>query len=133
MTDDFSIHDLDEAEGQASDVSVHAGFPNPAADSDRRMHGLSLDQLLLRHPSSTYLFRLQGHQWAREGIADGDIAVVDKSLHSSAADLVIAWQGDEFLLMRQQRLPGDVTPWGVVTAIVHQYRLPRAGVPNVSA
>lgn len=133
MIDDFSIHDLNETEGRPSEVSIHAGFPNPAADSDRRSHGLSLDQLLLRHPSSTYLFRLQGHQWAHEGIADGDIAVVDKSLRPMAADLVIAWQGDEFMLIRRQRLPGDVTPWGVVTAIVHQYRLPHVGVSHVPA
>lgn len=122
MTDDFSIHDIDAADGDLSQVSVHAGFPNPAADTDRRSHALSLDQLLLRRPSSTYLFRLKGHQWAREGIADGDIAVVDKALFARNQDLVIAWHNDEFLLVRNRALPEGVAPWGVVSAIVHHYR-----------
>jgi DNA polymerase V len=107
---------------QLSQVSVHAGFPNPATDSDRTSHGLSLDQLLLGRPSSTYLFRLSGHGWAREGVADGDIAVVDRALGVRPNDLVVAWQGDEFMLIRAHRLPADIAPWGVVSAIIHHYR-----------
>jgi DNA polymerase V len=83
---------------------------------------LSLDQLLFKRPSSTYLFRLSGHQWSREGIADGDIAVVDRALTAKPGDLVVAWRGDDFLLVRLRQLPEDVAPWGVVAAIVHLYR-----------
>jgi SOS-response transcriptional repressor LexA len=120
---DFRMYD-DVPEDKLSDVSVHAGFPNPAADTDRRGSGLSLDQLLLTHPSSTYLFRLAGHAWASEGIGDGDIAVVDRALQATAQDMVIAWRDDEFLLVRRQKLPAGITPWGIVTAIVHHYRKP---------
>jgi DNA polymerase V len=103
-------------------VSVHAGFPNPATDGDRSSHGLSLDQLLLGRPSSTYLFRLSGHAWAGEGISDGDIAIVDRILTVHPGDLVIAWQEDDFLLLRARNLPKHVAPWGVVSAVVHRYR-----------
>jgi hypothetical protein len=109
-------------EERLSDVSVHAGFPNPAADTDRKASALSLDQLLLTHPSSTYLFRLSGHTWAREGIADGDIAVVDRTCGARPSDLVVAWHLDDFLLTRRHLLPREVAPWGTVTAIVHHYR-----------
>ena len=119
---DITIHNFDEPDNALSEISVHAGFPNPAADTDRRRSSLSLDQLLLRHPSSTYLFRLRGHQWAREGVNDGDIAVVDRAIGPTRSDLVIAWQDDEFMLARRHSLPDNTTPWGVVTAIVHQYR-----------
>lgn len=105
-----------------SDISVHAGFPNPATDTDRTSHGLSLDQLLLGRPSSTYMFRLHGHSWVREGIADGDIAVVDRSQAARPGDLVVAWDDNEFLLVRKQQLPHHLTPWGAVTAVVHLYR-----------
>jgi SOS-response transcriptional repressor LexA len=103
-------------------VSIHAGFPNPATDNDRSSHSLSLDQLLLGRPSSTYLFQLKGHAWAADGIADGDIAIVDRVLAVCPNDFVIAWQGDDFLLLRARNLPKQVAPWGVVSAIVHRYR-----------
>jgi SOS-response transcriptional repressor LexA len=112
---------MEESE-QLSNISVHAGFPNPATDSDRISHGLSLDQLLVQSTASTYMFRLQGHAWAHEGIADGDIAVVDRALSVRKTDLVIAWENDVFLLVRAWRLPPGVTAWGVVRAIIHHYR-----------
>lgn len=112
----------DSSSEKLSEVSVHTGFPNPAADTDRKNTSLSLDQLLLAHPSSTYLFRLSGHNWAREGIADGDIAVVDRACGPRPGDLVVAWNQDDFLLTRRHLLPKEVTPWGTVTAIVHHYR-----------
>jgi len=59
-------------------VSVHAGFPNPAAE--RSGAPLSLDKLLVRHPSSTYFFRIRGHTWHRYGVFDGDLAELDRAL-----------------------------------------------------
>lgn len=115
-------HDEQPEPEQLSDVSIHAGFPNPAADSDRRAVSLSLDQLLLSRPSSTYMFRLSGHSWSGEGIAAGDIAVVDRAILPKPRDLVVTWLGDEFTLTRRSNLPLVHTPWGTVTAIVHMYK-----------
>lgn len=98
-------------------VSMHAGFPNPAADR----HGapLSLDRLLITHPSSTYFFRLRGHQWEEQGIFDGDIAIIDKALTPHAQDLVVWWQdGGEFYLTRFNRAKKQ-NIWGVVSSIIH--------------
>lgn len=106
-------------------VSTHRGFPNPALE--RRAPGsetlaLDLNQLLIRQSSSTYLFRIAGHHWADQGIFDGDIAVIDRAAQAGPADLLIAWGDEGMTLMRQSHLTHDVTPWGVVTAIIHQYR-----------
>lgn len=121
---------MDPTENQddkLSEISLHAGFPNPAADRDRGTASLSLDRLLLGRPSSTYLFRLSGHAWANEGVADGDIAIVDRALAVQPDDLVMAWRGDDFILVRSRQLPEDVAPWGVVSSIVHLYREPHHG------
>jgi SOS-response transcriptional repressor LexA len=112
----------DVPEDKLSDVSIHAGFPNPATDTDRQSSGLSLDQLLVKHPSSTYMFRLSGHAWVSEGIDDGDIAIVDRAYRVLPNDLVIAWNNEEFFLVRARRLPEHVVPWGVVTSVIHHYR-----------
>jgi len=103
-------------------VSVHAGFPNPAAD--KSLGNLDLHQLLVSRPSSTFLFRISGQQWQELGIFDGDIAVIDRSLDAHSND-VVAWWNDgagEFALSHRSKLPQDAALWGVVTATVHQFR-----------
>ncbi|HSW37018.1 MAG TPA: S24 family peptidase [Candidatus Saccharimonadales bacterium] len=113
-----------EALAGSDGVSIHTGFPNPAierAGQGRRL-ALDLNQLLIRHPSSTYLLRISGHQWADQGVFDGDIAVIDRALVPSKFDLVVAWEEAGFALYRYLALNHSQKPWGVVTAIVHQYQ-----------
>jgi DNA polymerase V len=100
-----------------TDISVHAGFPNPAAE--RSGSPLSLDKLLIRHPSSTYFFRVRGHHWHRWGVFDGDIAIIDRSLRPRERELVIWWQETgEFSLAPFDQAEHQPI-WGAVTAIIH--------------
>lgn len=117
MQDD--IQTLADGDG----VSLHTGFPNPALDQRGQGRPLALDinQLLVRHPSSTYLFRVSGHAWARQGVYDGDIAVVDRALTPKPHQLVICWQASGFSIARLRQLTPEDEPLGVVTAIIHQY------------
>lgn len=105
-------------------VSIHTGFPNPGLDhrGGRQPLSLDLNQLLVQRPSSTYLFKIDGHQWADRGIYDGDIAVIDRAAQAGASDLIVAWRDGASTLLRQHQLAHDDQPWGVVTAIIHQYR-----------
>lgn len=103
-------------------VSVHTGFPNPATDT--RLEGLSLSQLLIAHPVSTFFIRIQGHQWENQGIFDGDIAIVDRALNPRGTDLTIWWQDDNFAVSKYQAILKEREVWGVITAIIHQYRIP---------
>lgn len=104
-------------------VSVHAGFPNPAADRRKQGITLSLDfnQLLVKHPSSTFAFRIHGHRWADNGIYDGDVAVVDRAKPARDRDIVIRWADNGFELKRRYQLADQDEAWGVVTAIIHRY------------
>lgn len=105
-------------------VSVHSGFPNPALEhrADRRPLSLDLNQLLVRQPSSTYLFRVGGHTWSDQGIYDGDIAIVDRAPMAHRTDLLVVWRPDGSTIMRQHQLTPEDKPWGVITAVIHQYR-----------
>lgn len=105
-------------------VSVHAGFPNPAADRQRAGSPLSLDlnQHLIKHPSSSFLFRIAGHAWVPDGVFDGDIAIIDRALTPQLTDLVVTWQSSGFSLSRKRQLKPEEEPLGVVTSIIHQYR-----------
>ncbi len=101
-------------------VSIHSGFPNPAADHIGRPAALALDlnQLLIRHPTSTFLFRIRGEHWADQGVFDGDIAIIDRALRANPQDLVLTWQDESFELTRQQNNTNQYV-WGVVSAIIH--------------
>jgi SOS-response transcriptional repressor LexA len=102
-------------------VTVHAGFPNPAADR-RGTPALNLDQLLIAHPTSTYLFRVRGDDGVEQGIFDGDIAVIDRALTPRSSDLVLAWFDHEFAIKSFQKVTPDVAVWGVISSVIHQYR-----------
>lgn len=67
---------------------VAAGFPSPADDYAER--SLSIDELLIKHPSATYLVRAHGDSMIRSGIFDQDILIVDRSLEARDGDIVIA-------------------------------------------
>src|SRR5256885_17213864 len=103
-------------------VSVHAGFPNPAAD--KSLHGLDLNRLLIQHTASTFLFRVRGSDWESAGVFAGDIAIVDRALDPRKNDVVLWWddgQG-EFAISAYSGMPLSATCWGVVTGTVHQLR-----------
>jgi len=72
---------------------VAAGFPSPADDYIERH--LSLDELLIKHPSATYLVRAEGDSMIGSGIFNQDILLVDRSLTPRHGDIVVAAIGGE--------------------------------------
>ncbi len=102
-------------------VSVHSGFPNPAADSP--LGNPDFNKLLVRHPVATYCMRIAGHAWEEQGIFDGDIAVIDRAISAHPQDLALWWQDESFVIGKQAKMPSRSTIWGVVTAIIHPTRV----------
>lgn len=111
----------DETEEQTG-VSMHAGFPNPAAD--KSLGGLDLNRLLIQNTASTFLFRLRGNEWEELGIFDGDLAVVDRALDARKNDLVIWWSEhtENFAISKRKDIKVSANAWGVVAAVIHQFR-----------
>lgn len=103
-------------------VVFHAGFPNAA--EDEKFGSLSLDELAVRHRSSTFFWRLENDVpellWRA-----GSILVVDRSLEPKENSLIVTASDDEFLLLRLHNtrlyrlngalVEGEVATWGVVT------------------
>ncbi|HJQ08826.1 MAG TPA: S24 family peptidase [Candidatus Saccharimonadales bacterium] len=105
-----------------SGVSIYTGFPNPAID--KSLHGLDLNQLLIQHSTSTYLFRISGSSWEGAGVFDGDIALVDRALDPRKNDVVLWWNDSrgEFAISSCKQIPPHASCWGVITATIHQFR-----------
>ena len=68
--------------------SVVAGFPSPA--EQYLEPPLDLNELLVRRPAATFFVRVQGDSMIGEGIHDGDLLVVDRSLRPASGDVIIA-------------------------------------------
>jgi DNA polymerase V len=64
------------------------GFESPAAE--HKQLELSLDELLVEHPSSTFLALAQGDSMQGVGIFSGDVLIVDRALTAKDHDIIIA-------------------------------------------
>lgn len=104
-------------------VSVHTGFPNPAIDAS--LQGLNLNTLLIQNGASTFMMRIAGDDWQALGIWNSDIALIDRALQPRSGDIVVWLHEGSFALSYLPNAPKQASIWGVVTAIIHQFRATR--------
>jgi DNA polymerase V len=112
-------------------------FPSPA--EDYREVPLSLDDLLIWRPASTFLLRAGSNEMAAEGIRRGDLLVIDRACQPLHNALVVAADGGQLCIRRLLGRPGawklqgpegprpateDTSLWGVITAVVHRLVVP---------
>ncbi|GIU37152.1 DNA polymerase V [Shewanella hafniensis] len=64
------------------------GFESPAAEYTQL--GLSLDELLITHPSASFLCVAQGDSMQDVGIYDGDVLIVDRHETARNGDVIVA-------------------------------------------
>jgi len=117
---------------------VSAGFPTPGDDLKDK---IDLNAHLVRRPESTYLLRVQGDSMIGEGIFEGDMLVVDRSIEPISGNIVIAIVNGEFTVKKLYRngskielLPAnprckkitfsegsELEIWGVVTNSIRSF------------
>lgn len=73
--DPFPITQADSFE--SSVAGVKAGFPSPSDDFREK---LDLVKLLVRHPASTFFFRIDGVSMVDADMDEGDIIIVDRTV-----------------------------------------------------
>lgn len=81
-----------------ADAGIRAGFPSPA--QDYISESIDLNKELIEHPASTFYAKVVGDSMAGEGITEGDILVIDKSLEPEHGDLAVCCLDGEFTLKR---------------------------------
>ena len=65
-----------------------AGFESPAAEY--KQLGLDLDDLLIEHPSATFIGQAKGDSMTGYGIYDNDLLIVDRAAQKSTFDIIVA-------------------------------------------
>lgn len=123
-----------------ADQGIQAGFPSPAQDYISET--VDLNREIVKHPAATFYGRVSGDSMIEEGIEQGDMLVIDRSLQPEEGDLVVCCVDGDFTLKRIHIEPGRVwllpsnetydpilvTPenqfsiWGVVTYTIKRNR-----------
>lgn len=122
---------------------IQAGFPSPAQEFINE--SIDLNHELIDHPAATFYGRVMGDSMIQEGIEEGDVLIIDRSLEPRNKDLAVCCVDGDFTLKRIQievdkvwLIPSNemfdpilVTAdssfqiWGVVTYVIKRYRRPR--------
>ncbi len=115
---------------------ISAGFPSPALDFTDI--SIDLNKHLISHPSSTFYGRVKGNSMKDEGIFDGDLLVIDKSLEPSNGKIAVCYIDGEFTVKKikiehdscwlipanneykpiQVTADNDFLIWGIVTYVI---------------
>lgn len=82
---------------------VACGFPSPAQDYVEAR--ISLDKLLIKHPSATYFVKVSGDSMQDAGISDGDMLIVDRALTARHGDIVVASVAGDFTVKELRTAP----------------------------
>lgn len=134
--DIFSPDADSEMQLPLSGERVAAGFPSPA--EDYASLSLDLNRELVKNPASTFYARVSGLSMIDEGINDGDLLVIDKSITPYDGCLAVCYIDGDFTLKRFERhkehallVPAnkEFTPikvtaendfciWGIVTYLI---------------
>jgi DNA polymerase V len=77
---------------------ISAGFPSPALDFADL--SIDLNKHLVKHPSATFYGRVKGFSMQDEGISDGDLLVIDKSLEAHNGKIVVCFIDGEFTVKK---------------------------------
>lgn len=96
-----TIHPADTSTRQALPVAgsaVKAGFPSPA--DDFLDAPLDLNRELVHNPASTFFVRVSGDSMAGDGIGDGDMLVVDRSVAPYDGCIAVCYVDGEFTVKR---------------------------------
>lgn len=86
--------------------AVSAGFPSPADDYVEARIDLNLE--LIPRPLSTFFMRVSGDAMRGDGIVDGDLLVIDRSVDPRPGMVVVAVHAGAFLLRRLARRGGGL-------------------------
>lgn len=146
MKKNIQIHKIDISSSlplKYADEGIRAGFPSPAQDYLEQ--AIDLNKELIKHPASTFYGRVVGDSMRDEGIEEGDILIIDKSLELLDDDLAVCFIDGEFTVKRVRLEPdaawlvpsnpnyplikvtkeNEFIVWGIVTYTIKKNRRKR--------
>lgn len=110
-------------EKKSGPVNAVVAFTNTSFRNDA--NPLDLNELVVKNPNSTFFMQVDGDSWSEQGIWQGDVVVIDRSLTAKPGDTVVVTDGEELELLKFNDFSGEesVQVWGVVTHTIHKRRM----------
>lgn len=128
---------------------VKAGFPSPAQDYID--DAIDLNRVLIGHPESTFVVRVDGTSMIDSNVMDGDLLLVDKSVEAQEGSMCVCVLNGEFTLKYIHKRNGRLwlvpdneefeaievgeeeqfEVWGVVSYVIHKAMRKRGGWGNI--
>lgn len=119
---------------------VKAGFPSPAEDFDGT--SIDLNKELITNKSATFFARVKGNSMIEDGIEEGDVLIIDKSLEPIDGKVAVCFIDGEFTVKKiktdknmvwlipanSQYSPIKITTennfliWGIVTYVIKKMK-----------
>ncbi len=138
------VHQADVSTTERQRVALfssrpQAGFPSPGDDQVERV--LDINDLVVKHPASTFFVRVSGDSMEGAGIFHNDVLVVDRAIEHSDGKIVVAAVNGELVVKRLSSQRGilmllsenpsyapikvseeeECFVWGVVVGSVRQF------------
>ncbi len=89
-----------------ADEGVPAGFPSPAQDFMEQ--ALDFNRDMIKNPDATFYARVKGDSMIDDGISNGDILVIDRSLDSKNGSLAVCAIDGDFTLKRIKLVDSEI-------------------------
>lgn len=99
-----------------TEANVHAGFPNPVDDA-YLSQPIDLNKELVKNPSTSYIVKVAGDSMIEEGIDEGDLLIVDRSMFPTEKNISVCMIDGEFALKHILQHNGKL----LLTAGNHKY------------
>lgn len=111
-----------------------------AAADDYMERGIDLNEQLILNKPATFFFRMNGDAMIEDGIFNGDILIVDRSIKATAGKIIVAILDGELIVRRLQKNSNNAElvaankkisaiqlssfddrshVWGIVTCVIH--------------
>ncbi|MGK4566752.1 LexA family protein [Flavobacterium sp. 3HN19-14] len=123
-----------------ANAGISAGFPSPAMDFMESK--IDANDLLVKHPLTTFYARVSGNSMINAGIGNNDLLVIDRTLVPEDNNIAICFIDGDFTVKRlkikkdgiylmpenEQYEPIKITDdnqftiWGIVTFVVKKLR-----------
>jgi len=111
-----------------------------AAADDYMERGIDLNEQLILNKPATFFFRMNGDAMIEDGIFNGDVLIVDRSIKATSGKIIVAVLDGELLVRRLEKSSNSVelvasnkkmssiqlsafddrsNVWGIVTCVIH--------------
>lgn len=96
------------------------GFPSPAQGYEEKT--INLNNLLVKHPSSTFFMQVDTGNYARMGIYNGDLLIIDRAKAVNPNSLVVYESEGHFVLGRAFNIHSETVITGSIVYVIHKVR-----------